>query len=900
MTCMQRPSYKPPSILILTVALLGACQLWAPRAGAAPDPNVAKTAERGWISREYHRIRNHLVLSETHRLVASGELENARHKLETHLRDQPRDIPARRQYLTVLDRLGLHPKVIQEATLLIDQDPEFRDARLYRAGAYQAVGRIREAVSDFQAVGIDQANEQADRIYALNMAADLALGQQLYSEALDSLAHLAAFSQTYAVYFRRGLALEGAGRVSSATEAYKLALERASTDEERLGALRGLGGTARKSGDSGAAYKVFSKAHQLRSDDVFVLRSLAEITRSQKQFRETAGWARQVLAITQDPSDREFLASVLYQSKDYSGAAREYSILKADVDPPRRVRAYRALANIAGRQGNFSSEKRHLMSALSLDSRNAEVLRALAHNSSKQRDYEASVNWIKKARAAQPKLEDHILLANGLIELGRFQDAVKQWTIVLSGLKVPRNRHPILVSLGHTHTLAGDQASATAAFRKAARIRPDVLTLTALAHSLEAAQSLSEAIEIWEAVLEQSPSPETHYRLGVLFAQAGEDLQALNHLSKAAQNGLSIELKASAYKQLGYLYQKSGQLRQALSAFEKAVTRDEKDSVLYLALGNLSMQMHEYGKAIHYFQLGLAIEHTPELIRGLTVAEVQASGELLQDADSHTKPALLKQAAERFLAAYEESDDADLLAQTAQAYYLAGDWPEASKTYERLMALPGLAQNTLGLALENLGFIALREGRSDQAVDFLSQAIKQGGAGSRLRQNLGLALYSERRWREALEQFHAASEEKKDSQVLIYVARCYKELNKPGLAIKFFREALAIGKSMQPSERREVLSELGYLYAGQPDYAEAASAWRQVLVLKEEPAVRIRLARVERLASEIENAQTTLETIEVGSLPSELIAEMGYLVDSSSHYILGVGVPALVASTIVL
>ena len=31
-----------------------------------------------------------------------------------------------------------------------------------------------------------------------------------------------------------------------------------------------------------------------------------------------------------------------------------------------------------------------------------------------------------------------------------------------------------------------------------------------------------------------------------------------------------------------------------------------------------------------------------------------------------------------------------------------------------------------------------------------------------------------------------------------------------------------------------------------------------------------------------------------------LTREMGYLVDSSSHYILGVGVPALVASTIVL
>ncbi len=33
---------------------------------------------------------------------------------------------------------------------------------------------------------------------------------------------------------------------------------------------------------------------------------------------------------------------------------------------------------------------------------------------------------------------------------------------------------------------------------------------------------------------------------------------------------------------------------------------------------------------------------------------------------------------------------------------------------------------------------------------------------------------------------------------------------------------------------------------------------------------------------------------------SKDIPPMGYLVDSSSHYILGVGVPALVASTIVL
>ncbi len=41
-------------------------------------------------------------------------------------------------------------------------------------------------------------------------------------------------------------------------------------------------------------------------------------------------------------------------------------------------------------------------------------------------------------------------------------------------------------------------------------------------------------------------------------------------------------------------------------------------------------------------------------------------------------------------------------------------------------------------------------------------------------------------------------------------------------------------------------------------------------------------------------------TIPYGPVTQGPFNEMGYLVDSSSHYILGVGVPALVASTIVL
>ena len=45
-------------------------------------------------------------------------------------------------------------------------------------------------------------------------------------------------------------------------------------------------------------------------------------------------------------------------------------------------------------------------------------------------------------------------------------------------------------------------------------------------------------------------------------------------------------------------------------------------------------------------------------------------------------------------------------------------------------------------------------------------------------------------------------------------------------------------------------------------------------------------------------AQAIVKLVAADALPA--LMGMGYLVDSSSHYILGVGVPALVASTIVL
>ena len=65
--------------------------------------------------------------------------------------------------------------------------------------------------------------------------------------------------------------------------------------------------------------------------------------------------------------------------------------------------------------------------------------------------------------------------------------------------------------------------------------------------------------------------------------------------------------------------------------------------------------------------------------------------------------------------------------------------------------------------------------------------------------------------------------------------------------------------------------------------------------------MRVEVSRMGQLAlDEVVVRMSGKYSLEEAARSFEWLKGMGYLVDSSSHYILGVGVPALVASTIVL
>ena len=144
-------------------------------------------------------------------------------------------------YLLILFKMHDYGETIRQAELILKEHPQFIPALLYRGLAHQALGRLEKAQGDFQAAA-DQADiTPEDHRFALNMLVDLALQQKNYALALNRLEDLEKLEEDFNLFYRRGLALEGSGRLADAEKAYRRALERAKDTPERVRVYPGPG-----------------------------------------------------------------------------------------------------------------------------------------------------------------------------------------------------------------------------------------------------------------------------------------------------------------------------------------------------------------------------------------------------------------------------------------------------------------------------------------------------------------------------------------------------------------------------------------------------------------------------------------------------------------------------------
>ena len=341
--------------------------------------------------------------------MAAGRLAEARQELEKYLTLDPQNSEARYHYLLILFKMKDYGETIRQADLILKEHPQFIPGLLYRGLSHQALGRPEKAQDDFQAAA-DQADiTPEDRRFALNMLVDLALQQKNYALALKRLEDLGKLEEDFNLSYRRGLALEGSGRLAEAETAYRRALEQAQEAPERVRAYRALGELARKRQDWPPPPRPSRRPRNWNR----TTRRCGGPWRKWPTPRKTMTPAliiQRALALRSTSQDREFFINVLGLLKDYQEATDRLTRLLAEAQTPEeRYRIYTALGNTYTKWGKFGEAARAFQEAASIKD-DLPVLEALAQTREREGRSGQAVALYREMLKRQPSPQVHLKL----------------------------------------------------------------------------------------------------------------------------------------------------------------------------------------------------------------------------------------------------------------------------------------------------------------------------------------------------------------------------------------------------------------------------------------------------------------------------------------------------------
>lgn len=208
----------------------------------------------------------------------------------------------------------------------------------------------------------------------------------------------------------------------------------------------------------------------------------------------------------------------------------------------------------------------------------------------------------------------------------------------------------------------------------------------------------------------------------------------------------------------------------------------------------------------------------------------------------------------------------------AEALRKLDDRPSLQSVYQELLSRRDLPATTRERVTKQLGFL-LREMRNlPAAMETLHVAVTKSEHDWQSRFALAITQYEASRFREALTNFLAVVHQRPSAEARLYVALCYKQLGKSGLATYYLERARDDINSLAPVSAAYVHEELAELYAGESDYAKAAESLRAALRITQGTANVIKLARLERLAGNSSEGLRLLERVNINELSSYELA----------------------------
>ena len=836
--------------------------------------------------------------------MQAGRLAEAKTEFDRYLARDPADLRARADYLNLLYRLKDYDGCVKQAALILEKRPSYVPAYMYLGLARQHLGQFEAAIEDYtRAAGLKEA-ASGDRVFALNSAADLAMQIRRYAEAVRLMESMPPAGRDATFHLRAGMAYEQLGDDTAAAAAYRKALESNQTSEFKAKLHRTIAELAIRQGRWSEAEQDLRAALELTPGNAELSRayimSVYEAADRSGRHADALAAADSLAESSKDPADRMRVGLALEKLGRYQDAAAAYSRAAglSDADPG-RLRAWRAAAVAAQRARDWRMVEKALLEAQRLEPRNRDILRGLADALSEQKNPAGAAGWMEKALAVKQDLDDEESLANLYLQLEEYGRAIELLQHILRGVRAEANRHRIYMALGYAYASSGRKDEAAAAFSEAAGLRRDPATLVPLAESLESDGRLIQAAEYRRQLVELAPTADNYYALGMLYAKLERKEEAAVQLEGAVDRGLAEQKRAVALKQAGMLYQTLGRYEPAKQALVAACSLSPQDASLPLAIAEIELQTGRYAAALESVNQSLAIKESARglQVRALVQEKIGDSRKAIADYEkiaamgsgdpAARSSALLSLANLEFgLGLYpaaaghyleilgpSPSGDTDTLAQAAESLALAGNLEKAVEVNRRIVDLPGSSSTQKFTAFRRLGFVYLQLKRSDLSEQCFRSAIELGDKDSRTYQGLGLLLFDSGRFAEARDCFSSSLEREKSAQSVLYLARSYVALGKPGVAIHYLEGVLRKPDRLSEQERNDFYRELGYLYASEYEYAKAAETWRKSPGLARTPDVALGMARMQRLLQNYEEARRTLTNIDGEALIPTLKAE---------------------------
>lgn len=220
----------------------------------------------------------------------------------------------------------------------------------------------------------------------------------------------------------------------------------------------------------------------------------------------------------------------------------------------------------------------------------------------------------------------------------------------------------------------------------------DVETYLSLGFLLRQKGNLNGALAIYQRAQQLDPNnPKIYYDLGVTYRRQGEDEKFLQMMNKA--DSLDPGFKNIKYE-LALYYREKGQITQALKIYKDLLQKDSSDVVAANGIGLCYEMMKDYDKAVEQYKRALTIDPNSAPVRENLARNYLRKGQILEAIEEYKKAIQI------------DPDRAHLYVGLGSIYENKGDFKKAISCYKRVIQLNPEAQpiyNQIAICFDKLG-----------------------------------------------------------------------------------------------------------------------------------------------------------------------------------------------------